>query len=108
MLRSPPLLIHATGRIVICGQISLYNETSMPVGPRIQPILLKRSALMQGFIISRYASRYPEGIKQLSEWIKEGKLSNRETITSGFENLPKAFLGLFEGTNTGKALVNVD
>jgi len=38
--------INVGGRIVICGQISLYNETSMPVGPRIQPILLKRSALM--------------------------------------------------------------
>ena len=99
--------INTGARIIICGQISLYNETSQPMGPRIQPILLKRSALMQGFIISRYASRFPEGVKQLAQWIAEGKLTYRQTITQGFENLPKAFIGLFEGENVGKALVEI-
>lgn len=99
--------INVGARISICGQISLYNETKQPVGPRIQPILLKRSALMQGFIVSRYAPRFPEGVKQLAQWIGEGKLSYQETIINGFERLPEAFIGLFEGKNTGKALVEM-
>lgn len=99
--------INKGARISICGQISLYNETSQPIGPRIQPTLLKRSALMQGFIVSNYSSRFPEGIKQLAQWLGEGKLNYQETIIKGFENLPKAFIGLFEGKNTGKALVEI-
>jgi NADPH-dependent curcumin reductase CurA len=99
--------INNGARIIICGQISLYNATSQPMGPRIQPILLKRSALMQGFIVSRYASRFPEGVKQLAQWVAEGKLTYKQTVTKGFENLPKAFIGLFEGENMGKALVEI-
>lgn len=99
--------INKGARISICGQISLYNETTQPVGPRIQPTLLKRSALMQGFIVSNYSSRFPEGIKQLAQWLGEGKLNYQETIIKGFEKLPEAFIGLFEGKNTGKALVEI-
>jgi len=99
--------INNNARIIICGQISLYNATSQPVGPRIQPTLLKKSALMQGFIISKYATQFPEGVKQLAKWLLEGKLVYKQTITKGFENLPQAFLGLFEGDNMGKALVEI-
>ncbi len=99
--------INNKARIIICGQISLYNATSLPVGPRIQPTLLKRSALMQGFIVSKYANRFPEGVKQLAKWLLEGKLTYKQTVTKGFENLPQAFLGLFEGDNMGKALVEI-
>jgi NADPH:quinone reductase len=99
--------INKGARIIICGQISLYNATSQPVGPRIQPTILKRSALMQGFIVSNYASQFPEGVTQLAQWLKEGKLAYRQTITKGFENLPKAFIGLFEGENMGKSLVEI-
>ncbi len=99
--------INNNARIIICGQISLYNATSQPVGPRIQPTLLKKSALMQGFIVSKYTTRFPEGVKQLAKWLLEGKLVYKQTVTKGFENLPQAFLGLFEGDNMGKALVEI-
>ena len=99
--------INDNARIVICGQISLYNATNDPVGPRVQTILLKRSALMQGFIIRKYAPQFSDGVKQLAKWLLEGKLIYKQTITKGFENLPDAFLGLFEGNNMGKALVEI-
>ena len=62
---------------------------------------------MQGFIVSNYMEKFPEGIKQLSEWIKEGKLTYTETIVEGFDAIPQAFINLFEGKNTGKMLVKV-
>jgi hypothetical protein len=100
--------INKGARILICGQISSYNDNEPPVGPRPQSALVKKSALMQGFLVSNYISRFPEGVLQLSEWLRTGKLNYRETIIKGFERLPDAFISLFEGRNTGKMLVEIE
>ena len=92
-------------RIALCGQISLYESAKISMGPRLQPMLLTRSVLMQGFIVGNYQNRFPEGIQQLALWIKEGKLKYTETIIEGFDKLPTALLGLFKGENTGKMIV---
>jgi NADPH:quinone reductase len=97
--------INFHARIPLCGQIALYNATETPMGPRLQPMLLTRSVLMEGFIVSNFQSDFPEGQKQLAKWLKEGKLKFSETIEHGFEKLPEALLGLFEGENTGKMIV---
>ncbi|CAN5871414.1 NADP-dependent oxidoreductase [soil metagenome] len=97
--------INFHARIPLCGQISLYNTTETPMGPRLQPMLLTRSVLMQGFIIGNFQALFPEGIKMLAQWVNAGKLKFTETVEHGFENLPKALLGLFKGENTGKMIV---
>ena len=99
--------INFNARIVLCGQIALYNSTEIPMGPRLQPMLLTRSVLMQGFIISNYQSQFSEGSKQLAMWVQQGKLKYKETIVKGFDKLPAALLGLFEGDNIGKMIVEV-
>jgi len=99
--------INKYARIVLCGQISVYNDTEIPVGPRPQPIMVKKSALMQGFIVNNYYHRFGEGVKQLGQWLGEGKLTYKETIVQGFETLPDTFIGLFHGKNTGKMLVEM-
>lgn len=99
--------INFYARIALCGQISLYNTTETPVGPRIQPMLLTRSVLMQGFIISNFSADFNEGMEHLSRWVKEGKLKFTETIENGFDHLPSALIGLFAGENTGKMVVKM-
>jgi len=99
--------INKNARIIVCGQISLYNATSLPIGPRIQPIILTRSALMQGFIVNDYASRFSEGFKDLASWVGSGQLKYKNTTYNGFEKLPEAFIALFEGKNLGKLIVEV-
>ena len=99
--------INQFARVVVCGAISLYNETRMPMGIRVEPFLIKNSALMQGFIVNDYAKKFPDAIKQLSTWLATGKLKYTETIVEGFENIPQAFLDLFEGKNTGKMVVKI-
>jgi len=94
-------------RIPLCGQIALYNTTDVPTGPRIQPMLLTRSVLMKGFTIGNYQARFGEGVKQLAEWVSDGKLRYTETTIKGFDKLPEALLGLFSGQNTGKMIVEV-
>lgn len=100
-------LLNQGARIIICGQISLYNLDKPDVGPRLQPYLLVNSALMKGFIITGYASRFSEGVMQLAQWLAAGKLKYAETIVEGFENTPQAFIGLFSGDNLGKQIVKV-
>lgn len=97
--------INFHARITLCGQIALYNSTEIPVGPRLQPMLLTRSVMMQGFIVGNYQSQFPEGIKHLAKWLKEGKIKFDQTIVHGFDQLPTALLGLFKGANIGKMLV---
>ena len=99
--------INFHARIPLCGQIAFYNSTDVPVGPRIQPMLLTRSVLMKGFIIGNYKERFAEGIQQLATWVSEGKLRYTETTQHGFDKLPEALLGLFSGQNTGKMIVEV-
>lgn len=99
--------INFHARIVLCGQIALYNSTEVPTGPRLQPLLLTRSALMQGFIVSNFKEHFSEGMEQLSQWVKEGKLKYEETIMDGFDKLPEAFIGLFSGKNKGKMIVKI-
>lgn len=94
-------------RIILCGQISVYNNTEFPVGPSILPRLLTRSVKLQGFIVSNYSDRHGEGLIQLTKWVKEGKLKYTETIIRGFDKLPDAFLGLFSGKNQGKMLIEI-
>ncbi len=94
-------------RIPICGAISLYNETNLPIGPRVQPILLTKSATMRGFIISDFKDTFPTAIKQLLQWIDHGSLIYTETVIDGFEQAPQAFIELFEGKNKGKMIVKV-
>jgi NADPH-dependent curcumin reductase CurA len=101
-------LINKRARVIICGQISIYNSDKLEVGVKPQPYLLINSAVMQGFIITDYMPRFPEGIVQLGQWFAEGRLKYAETIVEGFENTPAAFIGLFSGANLGKQIVKVE
>lgn len=100
-------LINDFARIVVCGQISMYNSDKPATGPRPQPFLLIHKATMRGFIITQYANRFAEGVTQLAQWFMSGKLKHAETIVEGFENTPQAFIGLFSGENLGKQVVKI-
>jgi NADPH-dependent curcumin reductase CurA len=99
--------LNTFARVSICGQISQYNNAKPEMGPRLLGMLIVARAKVQGFLVSDYAARLGEGYAEMSGWLREGKLKYREDIIDGFENLPKAFIGLFHGENTGKRLVRV-
>ena len=99
--------INKHARLPVCGAISQYNDTKIPTGPRLQPILLTKSATMRGFIVSDFSAKFPAANKQLCVWLKEGKLTYAETIVDGFDNIPQAFIDLFDGKNKGKMIVKI-
>ncbi len=99
--------INKYARLPVCGAISLYNNTKEALGPRIQPTILTKSATMRGFIISDFYEKFPSAIQQLSMWLKGHHITYSETIVEGFDNIPQAFIDLFEGKNEGKMIVKV-
>jgi hypothetical protein len=95
-------------RVSICGFISQYNLEKPEMGPRTTyATLLVKQVRAEGFVVTRFQDRFPEGIVQMAAWLKEGKLTYREDILDGLENTPKAFMRMLRGENKGKQLVKV-
>ena len=93
-------------RIAICGQVSQYNVEGPQ--PTFYPqLLIVYRARMQGFLVSDYTHRFGEAVPRLARWVASGEVRYRETVTDGLENAPRAFIGMLNGENRGKALVRV-
>jgi hypothetical protein len=70
-------------------------------------LLIVYRARMEGFLVSDYAARFGEALPRLARWVASGELKWREDVTEGLENAPRAFIGMLNGANRGKALVRV-
>jgi len=93
------------GRIALCGMISGYDGQPIPLQ---QPQLILVSRLrIEGFIVGEHPEVRSEAMKELGMLVGTGKLKYRETIASGIESAPEAFLGLLKGRNFGKQLVKL-
>ena len=99
--------INRKARIIICGAISQYNNTTPVKGPANYLSLLVNRARMEGIVVFDWADRYPEGAAQMAQWMKEGNFKTREDIVDGLENFPQTLLMLFEGRNFGKLILKV-
>jgi hypothetical protein len=101
------LSLNSRARISICGQISQYNLDKPELGPRFFGLLLVKQAKAEGFLVFQFADRYDEGMRQMAEWIQQGKLKYREEIAEGLAATPRAFIEMLHGQNTGKQLVKI-
>ena len=105
-------LLNPNARIPLCGLVSQYNATSLPEGPdrsgALLGMFLVKKIKVQGFIVfDDFGHRYPEFAKEMTGWIKEGKIKYREHVVEGLENAPSAFNGLLNGENFGKLVIKV-
>ena len=99
------LAMHA--RVVICGAISQYNNTTPIKGPANYLSLLVNRASMTGMLVSDFLPRWSEARAAMTEWRKEGKLKTREHIVEGLTTFPETLLMLFSGKNEGKLVLKV-
>ena len=99
-------LINVKARIPLCGMISEYNATEPPAGPNLRPLLFNR-ALVKGFIISDHLDRMGDFLRDCTRWLQEGKLKYREDIVTGLDAARRRFIGLLQGRNFGKLLVQL-
>jgi NADPH-dependent curcumin reductase CurA len=100
-------LINIKARIVLCGMISQYNATTPVPGPSNLANILVQRARMEGFIVLDYMNRAVEAAMDLIQWHMAGKLKYRVDIINGLENAVTGINRLFDGSNTGKLVVQV-
>jgi NADPH-dependent curcumin reductase CurA len=100
-------LINTRARVAVCGQISQYNSAQPEMGPRWLGQLVAKQAKVEGFLVQQFADHFDEGLRQLTQWLREKRIRYREDIVEGLENAPKAFVGMLQGRNIGKRLVKV-
>ncbi len=94
-------------RIIICGAISQYNNTTPVKGPANYLSLLVNRARMEGIVVFDYADRYHLGVAEMAGYLKAGTMKSREDVVVGLENFPETLLKLFNGENFGKLVLEV-
>jgi NADPH-dependent curcumin reductase CurA len=99
------LRMHA--KVVICGAISQYNNTHKINGPSNYLSLLVTRSTMQGMVVMDYTKDFGIAAKQMSIWMREGKLKSREDIYEGIENFEATYHRLFSGEKNGKLVLKV-
>src|SRR6202140_4804748 len=103
-------LLNAFARVPVCGLIAQYNDTeaSAPkwASAMMRNVLTKRLNI-RGFIVSDFAARHGDFLRDMSGWVREGKVKHKEFVTEGLDSAPAAFMGLLKGANFGKQLVRV-
>ncbi|MCL0029307.1 NADP-dependent oxidoreductase [Dehalococcoidia bacterium] len=100
--------INTGARIALCGSIAEYNDPKGTLqGTRINRYVQGGLARMEGFNQGQYTDRHEESLALLAWWVRHGKLKYREDIIMGLEKAPEAFIGLMQGRNFGKLLIQV-
>lgn len=104
-------LLNNFARVPVCGQIATYNAVEMPPGTlrtsQLTRAILTRRLTLRGFIVSDFAARQADFLRDISGWLREGRIKYREDVVDGLEKAPRALIGLLRGENFGKLLVRV-
>jgi NADPH-dependent curcumin reductase len=104
-------LLNTFARIPVCGLVAQYNSTGPFDGPDRVPILMRdvltKSLTIRGFIQREFHAQRPAFYREMAQWIAEGRVKYQEDIVDGLESAPKAFIGMLEGRNFGKLIVQV-
>ena len=99
----PRMNVH--GRIPVCGSISSYNGTPQPVYGMFN--LIYKRVRMEGFVASDFVPLSGAFMRDMTGWLKDGRVKYQETVLDGFDRAPEGLIGLFEGRNNGKMLIRI-
>ncbi len=104
-------LLNEFARIPVIGLVAHYNATELPPGPNRVPLLMRavltKRITMRGMIVWDFADQEQDFLRDVSGWIRDGRVKYREDFVDGLENAPQAFMGMLEGKNFGKLVVSV-
>lgn len=99
--------INRKARIIICGAISQYNNTTAMQGPKNYLSLLVNRARMEGIVVFDYADRYHLAVAEMAGYLKDGRMKSKEDVVVGLQTFPETLLKLFNGENFGKLVLEV-
>jgi NADPH-dependent curcumin reductase CurA len=104
-------LLNTFARVPICGTIAHYNDTVPPPGPDKLPsvwrMILNKRLTVRGLLVTDFAAMHDDFQRDVSGWLKDGRIKYREDIVEGFDHAPRALIGLLRGENFGKLLVRI-
>ena len=105
-------LLNPHARVPLCGLVAYYNMKSLPVGADHVPVLLRQMLVnrikVQGFIIfDHYEARQADFLRDMSAWVRDGKIKYREEVLEGLQTAPSGLIGMLRGDNFGKLVVKV-
>jgi NADPH-dependent curcumin reductase CurA len=104
-------LLNNFARVPVCGQIATYNATEMPVSAlrssALTRAILTKRLMLRGFIVTDFAARHGDFLRDVSAWVREGRIKYREDVIDGLDKAPRALIGLLRGENFGKLLVRI-
>jgi NADPH-dependent curcumin reductase CurA len=104
-------LLNRDARVPVCGLVAWYNLEKLPPGvdrtPQLLFAVLRDRIRVQGFIIFDHYHRMPAFQQEMAAWVSSGRILYREQIISGLENAPQGLIGLLQGENFGKLVVQV-
>ena len=104
-------LLNTFARIPVCGLIAQYSATELKEArysaPQVFRAILTKRLTIRGFIVTDFAAKHGDFQRDVSQWVREGKVKYREDIAEGLENAPQAFMGMLKGKNFGKQLVRI-
>jgi NADPH-dependent curcumin reductase CurA len=104
-------LLNNFARIPVCGLIAHYNDAELPPGkdrvPQLMRSILVKRLTLSGFIVTDYLSQYQDFVREMTIWLREGRIKYREDITDGLENAPRELIRLLKGGNFGKKIIRV-
>ncbi|XP_057546823.1 2-alkenal reductase (NADP(+)-dependent)-like [Amaranthus tricolor] len=107
MLDAVLLNMKFEGRIAVCGMLSQYNNLENLEGVKNLMHLVFKAIRMQGFQVYKYFHLYPKMLDFLLPLIREDKIRYAQDIVESLENGPAALVGLFNGRNLGKQVIQV-
>ena len=104
-------LLNTFARVPVCGTIAHYNDSAPPPGPNRLPAMMRsiltKRLTVRGLLVTDFAAMHDDFLREVSGWLKDGRIRHREDIVDGLENAPRALIGLLRGENFGKMLVRV-
>jgi hypothetical protein len=105
-LQAAIMCMRPFGRIALCGAIATYNDTSPRPGPNNLSMAIGLGLTLRGFIVNHFDHLAGKFRSDMEEWVTSGQIITKETVYTGIDQAPAAFIGLFKGSNTGKMIVN--
>jgi NADPH-dependent curcumin reductase CurA len=105
-LQAAIMCMRPFGRIALCGAIATYNDTSPRPGPNNLSMAIGLGLTLRGFIVNHFDHLAGKFRSDMEDWVTSEQIITKETVYTGIDQAPEAFIGLFKGSNTGKMIVN--
>ena len=106
-------LLNPNSRISLCGMISQYGNTDGRDAHEVwaetgRDVFSRQDVSVHRLLVRNYVAEYQERfLREMADWIRDGKVRYREDIWEGLEQAPAAFSAMLAGGNFGKTLVRV-